>query len=135
MKLRIAMLLLIPALAWAGPRYIFLGVREDIGAADRAVIIEKLRDAARDLPGVLVKPAMLPRWRQVAATNLVWRIVCMDKEKPHSPIPPLDITRDQFEAWKDAHLTKPNLVRVLAGDGPQALRDAGLEPVPDGETP
>lgn len=131
----ICCLCFLAGVALAGPRYIILGVREDIGAADKAAVLEKLRDAARDKVGVLVPPAKCPRWRQVAATNLIWRVVCLDKEKPNSPIAKLDITRAQFEAWKDANLTQPARVQVLAGDSVQALRDAGLEPVPDGETP
>ena len=122
MKRWLIALLLIPSLAMAGPRYIYLWLNEDASANDKSAIKAKIKQVTND-PDV-IQPgdwATLPRWYVLAATNKIGRVLCLDKEKPNSPIAALTITKEQFETWKDANMEHPAHLQCKVGDSLAAL--------------
>lgn len=124
---------LLSGACWASePNRIYLAVREDISAAARDTILERLRVVVGDRDNVRVAVSELPRWQQTSNTNLIWRVLDIDRNKPRSQLPPLTITADQFETWKDNNLPVADRPKVRArkGDSNQILYDAGLEPKP-----
>ena len=136
MKTRILILCLIAATAWAGPRYIYLWLNTAASVADRQAVKAKIKDAvldAEEIPDGAF--ANLPQWQLVANTNVVGRVLCLDRTKPDSPIPPLTITWEQFNTWKTNHMDNPNHLQAAGGDDDSVLTANGLEPVPQPETP
>jgi len=119
----ICCVLLIALSAFADGRYLFLWANETMSASDRQKTFQKIKSQFNDAKEV--NPADLPRWRVIANTNIVGRVLCIDIAGKH-----FSFTKADADAWKEANLDEPNKLQWSTGEGPEALYDGGVEPVP-----
>jgi hypothetical protein len=125
MKFKILLFCLIPTLAFAGPRYLFLGVKQSASKTTTTAVNTITKTVFLDKADLVW--TNLPLWCEKVDTNVLWNFVCVDKTKDGSAIPKLTATADSISSAKDAaiSLSNKNDVVILEGDDVSVLSKAG----------
>lgn len=124
-------LLLLPALAFAGDRYLLVITVDSATPTTKTEVSDEQAKIAAEggLPSSPVSTNSLPPVCMIASTTTTGRVLCLDVTKPNSPWKPLKTDAKGYNDWVQANITTTDKAKTFAvgsnGDHEAALKTVG----------